>query len=210
MRAVILLCSVAACHPHPDEPAVGTQLSVNNTLAANTTVYVAFGSDSKITADDWSFCEGSGLVCSFELAGHEVKPLPNPEGKYLNGTFSFGAPVGCGSTKAEVNLNNPDWFDVMDVSLVDGYSNDIEIVSTPEGGEAVVLGPPKGQDGNETVFGLFPYGCDTCVARENPPCGITKGTDGCKKGSQSDPDVPCQFQGATKGGGKATVEIVLK
>ena len=46
------------------------------------------------------------------------------------------------------------------------------------------------------------------MERQNPPCGITKGTTGCKKGTQYDPDVPCQWQGPTKGGG-GTVTVSL-
>lgn len=208
MKRSLAFLLVVGCH-QGGAPQVGTKLEVHNTQAIKATVYVSFGSDSVVTADDWGFCEGSKLSCSFEMAGGELKPLTTG-GEYVNATFSFNAPVGCGSTKAEANINNPDWYDVLDVSLVDGYSNDVEIINKPTGGDAVHIGLPNGQSGNETVFGLFPYGCDTCVARENPPCGISKGTNGCKAGTQNDPNPPCQFQGAKKGGGEATVEIVLK
>jgi len=186
-----------------------TDLSVHNGKKAETTVYVAFGSDSKITADDWSFCNGSGLVCNFQLDAQTTKLLPNPKGEYINATFAFDAEVGCGSTKAEININNPKWYDTLDVSLVDGYSNDIQIDVTPSGEKAITLGPPNGKDGNEKVYGLFPYGCDICVERQAPPCGITKGKEGCKKGTQYDPDVPCQYKGTTKGGSDSTVLITL-
>lgn len=187
----------------------GTDVSVHNGKTTKTTVYVSFGSDSVITASDWSFCSGSGLNCNFELDASAVKPLPNPEGKYLNATFSFGDPVGCGVTKAEINVNNPAWYDILDVSLVDGYSNKVEISATPTGKSADVLGPPSGQTGNEEVYGVFPYGCDICVERQNPPCGIPKGKTGCKAGTQYDPNPPCQYQGPTKGGGDMSVVITL-
>lgn len=112
-------------------------------------------------------------------------------------------------TKAEVNINNPDWYDTFDVSLVDGYSNDVEMTYTPPSGPTQTLGPPKGQTGNEKVYGLFPYGCDICVERQNPPCGISKGKAGCKTGTQYKPDVPCQVQGTVKGGG-GSLEVRLK
>jgi hypothetical protein len=174
-------------------------------------VYINFGADSAIQAADWSsFCSGSGLNCNFSLTGSQ--PLPNPDGAYLNMTLAFGTPVECGSTKAEVNINNPSWYDTLDVSLVDGYSNPIKILYTPPAADAaastVILGPPNGQTGNEKVLGVFPYGCDICVARQNPPCGIPVGKDGCKSGTQYNPDVPCQYQGAVKGGGGA-VEVIL-
>jgi hypothetical protein len=37
---------------------------------------------------------------------------------------------------------------------------------------------------------------------------MTPGTDGCKSGTQYKPDVPCQHQGATMGGG-AFVSVAL-
>jgi len=58
----ILLC---AC-PYPSNGGGGSPLSVRG---SDTTVYVAFGSDSQVTADDWSFCTGTGLECSFALDG---------------------------------------------------------------------------------------------------------------------------------------------
>lgn len=204
-KAAIALLLLTAC-----EPPASTSLSVSNTTTSSTTVYVAFGSDSVITADDWDFCSGSGLNCNFDLAASASKPLPNPDGKYVNATFSFGEPVGCGSTKAEVNINNPSWYDILDVSMVDGYNKKIKIDATPKKGSVITMGPPKGQTGNESVYGLFPYGCDICVERQDPPCGIPKGKVGCKEGTQNDPKVPCQYQGPTKGGGNLDVEIKLE
>jgi len=206
MRRIILLGILASgCNQDAGQ---STGLSISNGQNDKVGVYVNFGADSKITASDWSFCVGEDLNCNFSLKGYKTKTMPNPNGEYLNATFSFGKPVGCGVTKAEVNLNNPKWYDTFDISLVDGYSNDIQMVYTPLTGQSQTLGPPKGKDGNEKVYGLFPYGCDICVARQNPPCGIRTGKDGCKKGTQYDPDVPCQVQGKVMGGG-GNVEIKL-
>jgi hypothetical protein len=191
----------------PDEK---TTVRVSNTRATSTVVYVSFGADSVVRASDWSsFCAGGGGSCSFTLAGHAKQPLPTG-GRYLNATISFDG-SGCGATKGEVNVNNPSWYDILDVSLVDGYSNDVKIVATPSGADAsaIALGPPVGQTGNEKVFGLYPYGCDVCVERQNPPCGIARGKDGCKKGTQYAPDVPCQWQGTIKGGGGLSVSVEL-
>jgi hypothetical protein len=200
-----LLAALLACACETQ----GTDVSVQNGRTVGTTVYVSFGSDSKVTAADWPFCTGSGLSCSFPLPAGETKALPNAAHAYLNATFSFDAEVGCGVTKAEVNVNNPAWYDTLDVSLVDGYSDDVQITAVPTGGASAVLGPPLGKSGNEAVYGLFPFGCDVCVARQNPPCGIAKGTAGCKAGTQYDPAVPCQWQGPTKGGGgSATIALL--
>jgi len=190
-------------------PTLHTDLTVHNAKTTPTTVYVAFGSDSVIGVADWPFCTGSGLNCNFPVAAGTSKPLPNPKNAYVNATFSFDHAVGCGVTKAEININNPDWYDTLDVSLVDGYSDKIEISVIPTNDSQVILGPPNGDAGNEKVLGLFPFGCDICVERQDPPCGISKGKTGCKAGTQYDPKVPCQWQGPHKGGGgDATISLM--
>jgi hypothetical protein len=126
-----------------------------------------------------------------------------PSNGYLNATLAFNGAVGCGTTKAELNVNNPKWYDVVDISLVDGFSNKIQITFN-----GTVLGPPNGKDGNEKVLGLYPFGCDICVAQQNPPCGIPAGGPGCKAGTQNNPTPPCQQQGATMGGG-GSVKVEL-
>lgn len=178
-------------------------LSVRNSSSGNTTVYVAFGADSTVLPAAWPFCVGSGLNCSFPLPTGATKDLPLG-GQYVNATFSFGAAVTCGITKAEVNLNNSSWYDIADVSLVDGFSNKVSIalLAYTKGSKEITLGPPRGREGNEKVFGLFPLGCDICVARQKPSCGFPKGKDGCKAGTQYNPAVVCQYQGASKHGGQ--------
>jgi len=219
LRILVLVClALVACHRTPPTPAppasssatpadvgvetTGAILTVSNDTASPTTLYVAFGSDSVVVPSTWPFCTAtSGLTCTVQLAAKSSQPLPLA-GRYVNATMGFGAPVGCGTTKAEVNLNNPKWYDTADVSLVDGYSTRIAIeVSDARG--LVYLGPPVGATGNEKVLGVFPLGCDVCVARQSPPCGIAPGKTGCKSGTQYKPDVPCQYQGATMGGGGA-------
>lgn len=202
------------CQPNPPGPGgdAGSEVTpapssgkstatlINETADA-VAVSFAFGADSVVLPADWPFCNvDAGLVCATSLAGHAATLDLPTSGRYLNVTIAFGGPVGCGSTKAEININNPKWYDVADVSLVDGYSNRVVINAGFEDGGAK-LGPPNGPDGNETVFGLFPLGCDICTARQNPPCGILPGGKGCKAGTQYKPDVPCQWQGPVMGGG---------
>lgn len=188
--------------------AAASTLVVRNATDAVTTVYIAFGSDSYATARFWPWlCQFPQQVfqCSFQLQAHHEQELPL-DGKHLNATLAFGGPVGCGTTKAELNVNNPKWYDVADVSLVDGYSNDVRI---DVGG--ATLGPPLSEALDEKVFGLYPIGCDVCVARQNPPCGTGApgSVIGCKDGpDQYHPDVPCQWQGSVIGGG-SRVEVVL-
>ncbi len=188
--------------PCPTSDVLSTVIVINNT-PDDTIVSVAFGSNSMITAASWDFCnDGSAPSCVFLLKARASHALPIG-GQYLNATITFGAPtVGCGTTKAELQVNNPIWHDVMDVSLVDGYSNGVVIDVTDSSGKSK-LGPPVGKTGNEKVFGLFPLGCDICVARDQSACGLPTGKDGCKGGTQYDPDVPCQYQGAARFGGSA-------
>jgi hypothetical protein len=183
-------------------------VEVYNGAETPVVVYIAFGSDSVVLPSAWSFCTGSGLNCQFSLGARATQVLPL-SGKYLNATIAFNSPVGCGATKAELNVNNPAWYDTLDVSLVDGYSNNI-LIEVADRGTNLVLGPPRGKTGNERVFGVFPYGCDCCTKRQDPPCGIPAGGPGCKGGTQYHPDVPCQWQGSVMGGGtKAKVSLVV-
>lgn len=176
-------------------------LSIANRTSAPITVFVAFGADSIVTS--LPSCTPAGrLQCSLPLAKDTTLALPLA-GKYLNATLSVNGPVTCGMTKVELNLNNPAWYDIVDVSLVDGFSTAVRVSLTDSKG-AHSIGPVVSQTGNEKAFGVYPYGCDLCVERSSPPCDIPKGREGCKKGpDQYHPAVPCQYQGTKKGGGTA-------
>ena len=190
---------LSACPPPPQ----GTTLAVANRSGVATTVYVAFGADSSVVAVDWSdFCDGEVLNCSFSLAKGETQELPLA-GRYVNATFSFFQPVTCNTTKAEVNLNNPNWYDISDVSLVDGFNVPVQVQFGVQ--TLSVLRPT----GNEAAFGVYPLGCDICVARQQPSCGYAPGSEGCKAGTQYNPAVPCQAQGSVKGGGNNRVMVEL-
>jgi hypothetical protein len=192
-------------------------LHIANDTGKSTTVFVTFGADTVVGPGNWSgFCTPNPSGCQFSLGSHDVQAMPLG-GLYLNATFTFNHTATCGATKAEVNINNPKWYDIADVSLVDGYSDKIQITALEPAADAgadggptsTVLGPPVGREGNERVFGVFPLGCDICVARQSPPCGMKPGKTGCKTGSQYNPDVPCQYQGSVMGGGSyLTVTLV--
>jgi hypothetical protein len=182
---------------------------MNNTKTL-TTAFVSFGSDSTIKS--WPACSPVPSGCSMPLAAGSSVGLPT-NGQYLNATISFGAAPSCGNTKAEINLNNPAWSsDTADVSLVDGYDDKIQIDVRWDSGE-MRLGPPLGETGNEQVFGLFPKGCDICVARQSPPCGQSScgspdgggAACGCKDGTQYNPKIPCQYSRARG----ATYTVIL-
>lgn len=193
----------AADSASPPTTTTETTVFVSNDTKNETTVFVAFGSDSVVLPSTFSkFCTKTGpLACSFLLSSKAQRELP-VNGAYLNATFSFGAPVACGVTKAEINVNNPQWFDIADISLVDGFSN---FILLDINGTRIV---PRGKDQNEKAFGVYPLGCDLCVENSVGTCGLSKGKAGCKGGTQYRPDVPCQYQGPRKGGG-GKVEIML-
>ena len=188
---------------------VSPNVSFENATARDTTVYVSFGSDSVVTSATWTVCKGQPkLTCSFALPQSTTQALPTG-GSFLNATIAFGMPVGCGATKAELNLNNPAWaHDTTDVSLVDGFNVPVELVVRDTAG--VHTFTAAAATGNEKAIGVFPKGCDICVAREHPPCGISPGTDGCKAGTQYKPEPVCQYQGPERpagGGSSVTVRV---
>lgn len=184
-----------------------TTLELANQTKAATVAYLAFGADSVIQAANLKpLCTvDSTLNAHCALAAGVTLPLPL-SGQYTNVTVSFGKAVSCGTTKGEVNLNNQNWYNIIDVSLVDGFSNEIQI--TYQAATKTVIGPTMRADGNENMPGVFPLHCDICVARQKPTCGSTPGRDGCKAGTQYDPHPPCQWQAPTRNDG-ASVTVAL-
>ncbi|HOW54219.1 MAG TPA: hypothetical protein PLR60_06125 [Syntrophorhabdaceae bacterium] len=193
-----------------DAAAKQKRVVIKNQQSSSVTASISFAADSEVNAQTLgTFCKSSTgkLNCVFDVPANGSKEIPNPGYKYLNMALAFKANVGCGSTKAEVTVNNPKWYDVLDVSLVDGFNEKIQINVTPAGGKATVLGPPKGKSGNQKVFGVFPEGCDVCVERRNPPCGYSKGkSPECKAGTEMKPDVVCQYQDNSNNG---MIEVIL-
>lgn len=196
-------CSPIPPSGQPEAGPGGSTVIVSTTNP--TVVYIAFGSDSVIQS--FPFC-GDSSECLFALGPNGSQSLPI-NGYYLNATVSFDAPVGCGTTKAEINVNNPQWYDTLDVSLVDGYSNDVQITATDLGdagnGATMNASTPD-------AYGVYPLACDLCSGRGSPPCGFLDAganNDGCHAGSQYDPQPPCQWQGTVMGGGtRVTVSLM--
>jgi len=206
LASLVIHLFLLSCSPHPVPAPIllpGATVEISNETAQDVTAFVSFGADSVVLPSAWPFCQApTALTCQIPIKAHQKQPLPLA-GKYLNATIGFGAPVSCGSTKAEINVNNPKWYDTADISLVDGFSTKLAItVADPSTKIAKTLGPVTSKTGNEKAFGVYPLGCDICVARQQPPCGQIPGRDGCKAGpDQYHPDVPCQFQGSVMGGG---------
>jgi hypothetical protein len=98
-----------------------------NNQSSPAEVNINFGADSKINVNNLGgFCDSASvapLQCHLTLDGQQQKALPNPNFKYVNMAVAFNHAVACGATKAEVIANNHAWYDIMDVSVVDGFNN---------------------------------------------------------------------------------------
>jgi hypothetical protein len=94
--------------------------------------------------------------CHFTIPANGSVEIPNPSFKYFNIAASFNHQVKCGSTKAELIVNNPTWYDILDVSVVDGFNNKVEIDATSAEDGTVKLGPPAGISGNQLLLGVYP------------------------------------------------------
>jgi hypothetical protein len=173
---------------------------VTNASGAPVRMHVKFGAGTKAHP----FCGGTG--CAVAIPDKATIDIPTG-GEYLNATLAFDALVGCGATKVELDLNNPSWFDIVDISLVDGWNRTVEVAVSDRSGSKKI-GPVESALGNEKAFGVYPLACDICVERQSPPCGYEPGKTGCKGGTQYKPDVPCQYQGTVMGGGTAVLVTV--
>ena len=204
-------CDASAAPPVPSSSDGGvstaTMLTLANQTKKDTVAYLAFGADSVVQAANLKpICVvDAALNAHCPLAAGSFLPLPL-SGQYTNVTVSFGQAVKCGTTKGEVNLNNPSWYNVVDISLVDGFSNQIQI--TYQAATKTVIGPTWRATGNEKMPGVYPLHCDICVARQKSTCGSKPGRDGCKAGTQYAPVPPCQWQAPTRNDG-ASVTVAL-
>ena len=180
-----------------------SKLYVHNQKGVPAKVFVTFGGDSCITGNNIKI-DGEAGKCEPTLYGECVFTLAKGEKKEINLelcradlTFRFNSAEGCGVTKLEANMNIPDWDDAWNISLVDGWNENVRIDIVTSDIGTKTMGPTKGKTGNQQAFGVYPYGCDVCTARQKPPCGIEMGDSECKTphgvNNQYNPDVPCQW-----------------
>jgi hypothetical protein len=189
---------------------------IKNMQKTKAEVNINFSDISEINKSNLgSLCDkrgtSSNLNCGFDLGPNEQKEITNPSFKKLSMSLAFNKFVGCGATKAELTVNwNTD--DNFDVSCVDGFNEKIAMIFTPESGKQVKLGPPNGLTGNESIYGVFPYGCDICAGRLGPQkaCGpYPPGNSGCKSGTEHKPSVICQYSLNHPGEDKGEITIYL-
>jgi len=130
--ALMLAMAVSAAGEAADK---NKTVRITNRQGTQAQVYINFAADSVLKPADVPFCKVTGqLNCEFTLAANSSRDIPNPQAKYLNMALAFNAQVTCGSTKAEVLVNNPNWFDILDVSVVDGFNEKIQVNLTPTNG----------------------------------------------------------------------------
>lgn len=214
LLAAALFVFVVGCGGHDDDndsPALGDQqfsgdpsrLFVQNLKGAAVDVYLSFGSDSCITESNVRIDGATGEcvsvgngICKFSLAPNERREM-NLQLCRADLTFRFNRSGGCDVTKVEANMNVPDWDDTWNISLVDGWNENVRIDVVTSDNRTKTMGPTAGASGNQQIFGVYPHGCDICTARQVPPCGIPTGDSECKTphGTQNQykPDVPCQW-----------------
>jgi hypothetical protein len=186
---------------------------VNNTSGA-VTVYISFGADSAIKSNTLpGFCVDDDpklhLKCHLSLSPGALE-IPNPSFLYLNIAVTFNGEVGCGTTKAELTANHPSWYDNMDVSEVDGFSNKVELNAISVNIGTQKLGPARGLTGNKQLLGVYPYKCTICTDLGSPePCPkLPPGNkQECKLGTENNPQPPCHYQMNDPDG---TIKVILQ
>ncbi|HEX8072450.1 MAG TPA: hypothetical protein VF546_21060 [Pyrinomonadaceae bacterium] len=128
------------------------------------------------------------LQGSFTLAANGSVSYTPPAGVGVNGNFSFGTPpINCptdafpdGVNLAEFILNNsfqgPGAQETIDISAVAGVNAFLKFSMTGGGVWNAGSTEPnvtefenKGLHDNCGQVGVYPYGCDNCTQRANPP-----------------------------------------
>ena len=172
---------------------------VINASDAGTMVYVSFGADSKVHPSDWaSFCARVPSGCAFPLDADAEHALP-ADGKALSVNVSFDQPGSCAGSGIDLGefTINSGAYDTADISMVNGWNADMEVRVAG----SKTLGPTAGPDSGAGSYGIYPNGCDICVARQKPPCPWQTpcgGPDGggaacgCQGGTQYNPSPVCQ------------------
>lgn len=151
--------------------------------------------------------------CTLTLDANGEKTFPSFDNTCLSGNVTFGGYASCpggafpeGTTTAEFTLNPQDGFEVVDISLVNGYSDKVEI--SMQGGaewsdsvETVkqIVSKPLGMNvGNP---GVYPKNCTICTALSGSPvCPGFSPTPTCQSSAI------CNVQRGTYGG-KVTITL---
>jgi len=194
--------------------AAQTTLKVHNAASHPVDVWVTVGAVAgcaKIADFPFITPAANKMQGSFTLGAGDSQAFPTDKG-CLNGNISFGsAPQNCptptapqGMNLAEFNLNQG--TETIDISDVAGVNAFIEFQMNGGGAWGTAGHANMTSFSNEDIGqnvgrpGVYPYGCDVCTARQNPPS--------CTTGKTCQIEAICNVQ-RTPGTEGGTVTVVF-
>lgn len=185
------------------DPNKAKRIVIWNTTNQVAQVNIDFGAESGVNASNMGItCNARGasgnLNCRFDLQANTYQELNNAQFKQVNGKVTFNKLPGCGASYVEwsVNMADSKAQDVINNSIVDGFNEKIAVSFYPKDKNApsITMGPACGQEGNQNVYGVYPFCCDNCKSADNPQkacCGNPPYNQGrCHK----DTKPICQYQ----------------
>jgi hypothetical protein len=130
-------------------------------------------------SDFSNLCKVTGTnpyVCNFTLQGASAAPDNQKEFVFkkadchANISYAIGGDLpwtGCTTTQAEFTIYaESDGRDTIDISLVNGFSVPVGIVSS----EGTTYGPVTSNQGYLDTEAVYPFGCSTCTGRVLSDC----------------------------------------
>ena len=199
---MVLTLGLGACKKKKAElQTAATQMMIVNQSDTAVTVWITLGATPGCIQNigDIPFITDSlaPLVGSFVLQAGDSTIAYAPEAMGYNGNLSFNTqPMNCPTEKLYDGVNifefiinnsfqagNPQ--ETVDISCVAGVNCRLKVFLSKEG-TVWNAGPtqPKvdsiynvGLTGNSGLVGVYPYGCDTCTGRKNPPSCISESGD---------------------------------
>lgn len=157
-----------------------SRIILTNNQTDDVTVNLGFLETSCYQPSDFSnFCKVTGTnpyVCNFILQGASAAPDNQKEFVFkktdchANISYAVGGDfpwTGCATTQAEFTIYaESDGRDTIDISLVNGFSVPVSIVSS----EGTTYGPVTSNQGYLDTEAVYPFGCSTCTGRVSVDC----------------------------------------
>ncbi|MBW1894963.1 MAG: hypothetical protein JRI91_14910 [Deltaproteobacteria bacterium] len=163
-----------------DSPDNYTRVILTNKQANDITVNLGFIETSCYQPPDFSdLCKVEGTnqyVCTLTL--QSISSAPNNQKEFVfkktdchaNISYAIGGDLpwtGCVTTQAEFTIySEHDGRDTIDISLVNGFSVPVSIVSS----EGTTYGPVTSNQGYLDTEAVYPFGCSTCQGRAPVDC----------------------------------------
>lgn len=175
---------------------------INATSKNQLTVYMGFVGNNFACYTKQSFSS----VCKFNTSNPYVCQFTVNQGTPVSLKFKKSCQVSvaftadnlpwgaCPTSLAEFTLNATSGGDTIDVSLVNGRNYNIDINTSSN---ISVINMSKAKGALNTLFGVYPPGCDGCAVSINPPtwpnCPGSQPKANCQKGTQYNPKPGCQI-----------------